>query len=228
MGIMKFILKTANSIPKNKTLMQVLKFISQATLMYMGKKIALTPHHIDRYDSKNVIYQYNKNNKEINPILAEEIFSLHNIVDFIVKYNNKNNIETTNKDIVDFIVSISKIVDPNRNCKDLINGYFNNNMMKIFNEDVKKTSSLIDTEEINEGKLYVPDKELKLSTNEASFIKDNKNEYLENRLDINDNDTEALKKIIIDYHKKNKTKEVIDYFNKKLEGGNSYGTKYTM
>lgn len=214
MKIMEFLLKTAKSIAANKTLMQVLKFIAQATLMYMGKKISIQPNHIDRYDSKNVIYQYNKNNDEINPILAEEVFSLHNIIEFIVKYNERNNIKTTNKDIVDFIIAITKIVDPNRDPRKLVNEYYNNDIIKIFNDDVKKTSSLVDTEDINAGKLYVPDKELKVSTNEADFIKSNKNDYLENRLNINEKDTDKIKDIIIDYHKKNKTREVIDYFNK--------------
>lgn len=214
MKIMEFLLKTAKSIAANKTLMQVLKFIAQATLMYMGKKISIQPSHIDRYDSKNVIYQYNKNNDEINPILAEEVFSLHNIIEFIVKYNERNNIKTTNKDIVDFIIAITKIVDPNRDPRKLVSEYYNNDIIKIFNDDVKKTSSLVDTEDINAGKLYVPDKELKVSTNEADFIKSNKNDYLENRLNINEKDTDKIKDIIIDYHKKNKTREVIDYFNK--------------
>lgn len=214
MKIMEFLLKTAKSIASNKTLMQVLKFIAQATLMYMGNKISIQPDHIDRYDSKNVIYQYNKNNEEINPIIAEEVFSLHSIVDFIVKYNSKNNIKTTDKDIVNFIMKITKTVDPNRDPKQLINEYYNNPIIKTFNEDVKQTSSLIDTEDINAGKLYVPNKELKVVTNEADFIKQNKNSYLENRLNIDGSNKEQLKKIIIDYHKANKTKEVIDYFNK--------------
>ena len=214
MKIMEFLLKTAKSIASNKTLMQVLKFIAQATLLYMGNKISIQPSHIDRYDSKNVIYQYNKNNDEINPILAEEVFSLHNIIEFIVKYNEKNNIKTTNKDIVDFIMNITKTVDPNRDPKQLVNEYYNNDIIKIFNDDVKQTSSLIDTEDINAGKLYVPNKELKVVTNEATFIKQNKNNYLENRLSIDGSNKEQLKKIIIDYHKTNKTKEVIDYFNK--------------
>lgn len=217
MKIMEFLLKTAKSIASNKTLMQVLKFIAQATLLYMGKKIAIQPNYIDRYDSKNVIYQYNKNNKEINPILAEEVFSLHNIIEFIMKYNEKNNIETTNKDIVNFIVAITKMVEPNRDPKELINEYFNNKIMNTFNDDVKKTSSLISTDEINSGKIYVPDKKLAVVTDEAKFIKNNKNDYLEDRLNISSNDNEQLRKLIIDYHKKNKTKEVIDYFNKKLE-----------
>ncbi len=214
MKIMEFLLKTAKSIASSKTLMQVLKFIAQATLMYMGKKISIQPNHIDRYDSKNVIYQYNKNNDEINPILAEEVFSLHNIIEFIVKYNERNNIKTNNKDIVDFIVAITKIVDPNRDPRQLVSEYYNNDIIKIFNDDVKKTSSLVDTEDINAGKLYVPDKELKVSTNEAEFIKSNKNDYLENRLNIDEKDVDKIKDIIIDYHKKNKTREVIDYFNK--------------
>ena len=105
-------------------------------------------------------------------------------------------------------------MDPNRDPRQLVSEYYNNDIIKIFNDDVKKTSSLVDTEDINAGKLYVPDKELKVSTNEADFIKSNKNDYLENRLNIDEKDVDKIKDIIIDYHKKNKTREVIDYFNK--------------
>lgn len=54
-----------------------------------------------------------------------------------------------------------------------------------------------------------------LITDEGKFISDNKNEYLENRLNAKNED--EIRKVIKDYHKKNNTKEVLEYFNKNME-----------
>ena len=213
--MIEFLLKTAKTIASNKTLVQVLKFIAQSTLLYIGNKLSVSPYHVDKYDMKSMVYHYNMNNdNKINPILSEELFSLYRIIDFIKKYSEKNNIKLTEEDINNFIRQLIYIIDSKRDADLLINNY-QNNKIKVYDNDSKLTTSLIDTTEINEGKIYVPNKKLMLITDEGKFISDNKNDYLENRLNAKNDD--EIKKVIKDYHKKNNTKEVIDYFNKNME-----------
>lgn len=213
--MIEFLLKTAKTIASNKTLVQVLKFIAQSTLLYIGNKLSVSPYHVDKYDMKSMVYHHNMNNDDkINPILSEELFSLYRIVDFIKKYSEKNNIKLTEEDINNFIRQLIYIIDSKRDVDLLINNY-QNNKIKVYDNDSKLTTSLIDTTEINEGKIYVPNKKLMLITDEGKFISDNKNDYLENRLNAKNDD--EIKKVIKDYHKKNNTKEVIDYFNKNME-----------
>ena len=213
--MIEFLLKTAKTIASNKTLVQVLKFIAQSTLLYIGNKLSVSPYHVDKYDMKSMVYHHNMNNDDkINPILSEELFSLYRIVDFIKKYSEKNNIKLTEEDINNFIRQLIYIIDSKRDVDLLINNY-QNNKIKVYDNDSKLTASLIDTTEINEGKIYVPNKKLMLITDEGKFISDNKNDYLENRLNVKNDD--EIKKVIKDYHKKNNTKEVIEYFNKNME-----------
>lgn len=213
--MIKFLLKTAKSIASNKTLVQVLKFIAQSTLLYIGNKLSVSPYHVDKYDMKSMVYHHNMNNDDkINPILSEELFSLYRIVDFIKSYSEKNNVKLTEEDINNFIRQLIYIIDSKRDADLLINNY-QNNKIKVYDNDSKLTTSLIDTTEINEGKLYVPNKELMLITDEGKFISDNKNNYLENRLNAKNDD--EIRKVIKDYHKKNNTKEVLEYFNKNME-----------
>lgn len=213
--MIEFLLKTAKTIASNKTLVQVLKFIAQSTLLYIGNKLSVSPYHVDKYDMKSMVYHHNMNNdNKINPVLSEELFSLYRIVDFIKKYSEKNNIKLTEEDINNFIRQLIYIIDSKRDADLLINNY-QNNKIKVYDNDSKLTTSLIDTTEINEGKIYVPNKKLMLITDEGKFISDNKNDYLENRLNAKNDD--EIKKVIKDYHKKNNTKEVIDYFNKNME-----------
>lgn len=213
--MIKFLLKTAKSIASNKTLVQVLKFIAQSTLLYIGNKLSVSPYHVDKYDMKSMVYHHNMNNDDkINPILSEELFSLYRIVDFIKSYSEKNNVKLTEEDINNFIRQLIYIIDSKRDADLLINKY-QNNKIKVYDNDSKLTTSLIDTTEINEGKIYVPNKELMLITDEGKFISDNKNNYLENRLNAKNDD--EIRKVIKDYHKKNNTKEVLEYFNKNME-----------
>lgn len=213
--MIKFLLKTAKSIASNKTVVQVLKFIAQSTLLYIGNKMSVSPYHVDKYDMKSMVYHHNMNNDDkINPILSEELFSLYRIIDFIKNYSEKNNVKLTEKDINDFIRQLIYIIDSKRDADLLIDNY-QNNKIKVYDNDSKLTTSLIDTTEINEGKIYVPNKELMLITDEGKFISDNKNEYLENRLNAKNED--EIRKVIKDYHKKNNTKEVLEYFNKNME-----------
>lgn len=213
--MIKFLLKTAKSIASNKTVVQVLKFIAQSTLLYIGNKMSVSPYHVDKYDMKSMVYHHNMNNDDkINPILSEELFSLYRIIDFIKNYSEKNNVKLTEKDINNFIRQLIYIIDSKRDADLLIDNY-QNNKIKVYDNDSKLTTSLIDTTEINEGKIYVPNKELMLITDEGKFISDNKNEYLENRLNAKNED--EIRKIIKDYHKKNNTKEVLEYFNKNME-----------
>lgn len=213
--MIQFLLKTAKSIASNKTLVQVLKFIAQSTLLYIGNKLSVSPYHVDKYDMKSMVYHHNMNNDDkINPILSEELFSLYRIVDFIKSYSEKNNVKLTEEDINNFIRQLIYIIDSKRDADLLINNY-QNNKIKVYDNDSKLTTSLIDTTEINEGKIYVPNKELILITDEGKFISDNKNNYLENRLNAKNDD--EIRKVIKDYHKKNNTKEILDYFNKNME-----------
>lgn len=213
--MIKFLLKTAKSIASNKTVVQVLKFIAQSTLLYIGNKMSVSPYHVDKYDMKSMVYHHNMNNVDkINPILSEELFSLYRIVDFIKSYSEKNNVKLTEEDINNFIRQLIYIIDSKRDADLLIDNY-QNNKIKVYDNDSKLTTSLIDTTEINEGKIYVPNKELMLITDEGKFISDNKNEYLENRLNAKNED--EIRKVIKDYHKKNNTKEVLEYFNKNME-----------
>lgn len=213
--MIKFLLKTAKSIASNKTVVQVLKFIAQSTLLYIGNKMSVSPYYVDKYDMKSMVYHHNMNNDDkINPILSEELFSLYRIIDFIKNYSEKNNVKLTEKDINNFIRQLIYIIDSKRDADLLIDNY-QNNKIKVYDNDSKLTTSLIDTTEINEGKIYVPNKELMLITDEGKFISDNKNEYLENRLNAKNED--EIRKVIKDYHKKNNTKEVLEYFNKNME-----------
>lgn len=213
--MIKFLLKTAKSIASNKTVVQVLKFIAQSTLLYIGNKMSVSPYHVDKYDMKSMVYHHNMNNDDkINPILSEELFSLYRIIDFIKNYSEKNNVKLTEKDINNFIRQLIYIIDSKRDADLLIDNY-QNNKIKVYDNDSKLTTSLIDTTDINEGKIYVPNKELMLITDEGKFISDNKNDYLENRLNAKNED--EIRKVIKDYHKKNNTKEVLEYFNKNME-----------
>ena len=125
--MIEFLLKTAKTIASNKTLVQVLKFIAQSTLLYIGNKLSVSPYHVDKYDMKSMVYHHNMNNDDkINPILSEELFSLYRIVDFIKKYSEKNNIKLTEEDINNFIRQLIYIIDSKRDVDLLINNYQNN------------------------------------------------------------------------------------------------------
>ena len=60
--MIEFLLKTAKTIASNKTLVQVLKFIAQSTLLYIGNKLSVSPYHVDKYDMKSMVYHHNMNN----------------------------------------------------------------------------------------------------------------------------------------------------------------------
>ena len=62
--MIKFLLKTAKSIASNKTVVQVLKFIAQSTLLYIGNKMSVSPYHVDKYDMKSMVYHHNMNNDD--------------------------------------------------------------------------------------------------------------------------------------------------------------------
>lgn len=214
--IKDILLKTAKTLATNKDVHRILKYLATSTLMYAGQKLFVNPCKSDINDMRNMVFRNNMNNNEkINPQVAEDCYSIKKIDDFLKEFCKKYQLDPTDM-IFMLLNSIGNITDKKEMAK-IIDQYKNNNMMDKFNDDTLKTSSIVTNKEIETGGIYVPNKDIKLSTNEGKIIADNKNKYLEERMNLGDNPfEEEVKKLIKEYHRINKTKEAIEYFDSNI------------
>lgn len=218
MEFIKLLTGTAKTLMCNKTFQQILKYISSATLTYAGKKFLLPQYKYDVNDNRNMIYQHNQNNHAlINPLLADEIYNLHKIDRFIqdlAEQRQKENLSIEGLTAEAFLDNIGKILQNQKHIDELKYHYRNDPTLLSFDHDTLETSSIADTNEINSGGIYVPVKNLPILTDEGKNVADAKNDYLEKRILLGNKATdEDLVKLLKDYHKTNKTKEVMEYFN---------------
>lgn len=208
MGFLKLLTNTAKTISGNKTAQQILRYIASSTLAYASKKMGVSQYKYDVDDNRNMIYQYNMNHdNKIDPLMSDMASNLYKI-DRMLKETD----ETAN--IQQFLNTIAVITNQTKLMEELKENYFNNKELFNFDSDTLETSSIADKYEINSGGIYVPNKEIITITPEGHNVANLKNEYLENRLMLGDNPSEEdVYKILQEYHRKNKTKEVTDYFN---------------
>lgn len=208
MGFLKLLTNTAKTIAGNKTAQQILRYIASSTLAYASKKMGVSQYKYDVDDNRNMVYQYNMNHdNKIDPLMSDMASNLYKI-DRMLKETD----ETAN--IQQFLNTIAVITNQTKLMEELKENYFNNKELFNFDSDTLETSSIADKYEINSGGIYVPNKEIITITPEGHNVANLKNEYLENRLMLGDNPSEEdVYKILQEYHRKNKTKEVTDYFN---------------
>lgn len=208
MGLLKMLTNTAKTIAGNKTAQQIIRYIASSTLLYASKKLGISQYKYDVDDNRNMVYQHNtNNNNKIDPLMSDMASNLYKI-DRLLKETDKS------ADIQQFLNSLATITNQNKLMDELKDNYFNNIDLLNFDSDTLETSSIADTYEINSGGIYVPNKEIITITPEGNNVANLKNEYLENRMSLGLNPSEAdVYKLIQDYHRKNKTKEVTDYFN---------------
>lgn len=211
MEFLKIITNTAKTLASNKTAQQILRYIASATLNYLCNKYGVGQYKYDVDDNRNMVYQYNmNNNNKINPLMSDMASNLYKIDRFIKETGCENTIN-------DFINSLGLMTNQNKLMDELKENYNHNNMLFNFDNDTLETSSIADSYEINSGGIYVPNKEIVTITPEGTQVANLKNDYLEKRMELGDNPSEEdLYKIIQDYHNKNKTKEVSEYFNNLL------------
>lgn len=208
MGFLKLLTNTAKTIAGNKTAQQILRYIASSTLAYASKKMGVSQYKYDVDDNRNMVYQYNmNNNNKIDPLMSDMASNLYKIDRMLKETEDTASIQQ-------FLNSIAAITNQSRLIEELKENYFNNKELFNFDSDTLETSSIADKYEINSGGIYVPNKEIITITPEGHNVADLKNEYLENRLMLGDNPSEEdVYKLLQEYHRKNKTKEVTDYFN---------------
>lgn len=215
MEFLKLITGTAKSLLSSKSLQQILRYIASTTLSYASNVYSIPQYKYDINDNRSMIYHHNMNNDDkINPILSDQAYNIYKIERFMNELGHKMNGEEQ-LTIDMFLDSLSKITGANKRIEELKYHYKNDPNLLNFDHDTLETSGIIDTNEINSGKIYDPVKDIILLTNEGKFVSDNKNDYLEKRIELGPNpDVERIYKLIQDYHIKNNTKDVDDYFNK--------------
>lgn len=208
MGFLKLLTNTAKTIAGNKTAQQILRYIASSTLAYASKKMGVSQYKYDVDDNRNMVYQYNMNHdNKIDPLMSDMASNLYKIDRMLKETEDTASIQQ-------FLNSIAVITNQSKLIDELKENYFNNKELFNFDSDTLETSSIADKHEINSGDIYVPNKEIITITPEGHNVADLKNEYLENRLMLGDNPSEEeVYKLIQEYHRKNKTKEVTDYFN---------------
>ena len=208
MGFLKLLTNTAKTIAGNKTAQQILRYIASSTLAYASKKMGVSQYKYDVDDNRNMVYQYNMNHdNKIDPLMSDMASNLYKIDRMLKETEDTASIQQ-------FLNSIAVITNQSKLIDELKENYFNNKELFNFDSDTLETSSIVDKHEINSGDIYVPNKEIITITPEGHNVADLKNEYLENRLMLGDNPSEEeVYKLIQEYHRKNKTKEVTDYFN---------------
>lgn len=211
MGLLKMITNTAKTIAGNKTAQQIIRYIASSTLLYASKKLGVSQYKYDVDDNRNMIYQHNiNNNNKIDPLMSDMASNLYKIDRMLKETDGTANIQQ-------FLNSLATITNQTKLIDELKENYFHNTDLLNFDSDTLETSSIADTYEINSGGIYVPNKEIITITPEGHNVADLKNEYLENRMSLGINPSEEdVYKLIQEYHRKNKTKEVTDYFNKLL------------
>lgn len=216
MEFLKLILGTAKSLMSNKSLQQILKYIASATLSYASTRYKLSQYKYDINDNRSMIYHHNINNdNKIDPVMSDQAYNVYKIERFMNELREQMGEKDSNLTIDIFLDSLSKMMGSDARVDELKYHYKNNPLLLNFDHDTLETSAIIDLNELNSGKLYEPLKDIKLITNEGQFVADNKNDYLEKRISLGINpNQENLYNIIQDYHRKNNTKEVEEYFSK--------------
>lgn len=211
MEFLKMLGNTAKTLISNKTVQQILRYIASSTISYACNKYGIGQYKYDVDDNRNMVYQHNmNNNNQINPLMSDMASNLYKIDRFLKDSNSDANVN-------EFLKLLSGMSNQNKLIEELKDNYFNNKQLFNFDNDTLETSSIADSYEINSGGIYVPNKEIITITPEGTQVANLKNDYLEKRIELGSNPSEEdVYKLIQEYHNKNKTKEVADYFNNLL------------
>lgn len=216
MEFLKLITGTAKSLMSNKSLQQILRYIASTTLSYASNRYKLSQYKYDINDNRSMIYHHNMNNdKKIDPVMSDQAYNIYKIERFMNELREQMGEKDSGLTIDIFLDSLGKMMGSDARINELKYHYKNDPMLLNFDHDTLETSAIIDLNELNSGKLYDPMKDIKLITNEGQFVADNKNDYLEKRITLGNNPSQdEVHKIIQEYHKRNNTKEIEEYFNK--------------
>lgn len=214
MEFLKLITGTAKSLMSSKSLQQILRYVASTTLSYASNMYSIPQYKYDINDNRSMIYHHNMNNdNKVNPILSDQAYNIYKIERFMNELGHS--VKGEEKLTIDmFLDSMSKISGADKRIEELKYHYKNDPTLLNFDHDTLETSGIIDMNELNSGKIYDPVKDIILLTNEGKFVADNKNEYLEKRIELGLRpEDEKIYKLIQEYHSKNKTKDIEDYFN---------------
>lgn len=203
------LLELGGKLLKNKQFIDVVNYLTVSTLPYIADKLGKTFYKYDPLDYKNMVYRHNLNNDEkIDPKLSLQMLPVYNMEKMLVEV-------APNVDIHDIFESYKR-VSKEYNTIDEVQRVLKEglgNKLNKFDIDTLETSGIITEDEINNGKILLPDKNIIVITDEGECIKDIKNGYLE-ELNSNTNmNIHDFTKLMNNFHAKNKTKEVIEYFN---------------
>lgn len=195
---------------KNKQFIDVVRYLTVSTLPYLAEKFGKTFYKYDPLDYKNMVYRHNLNNDDtIDPKLALQMLPIYNLEKMLLEIIPNSNIH----DIFDSYKKVSYDYNTIDKVQSVLREGLGNKLNK-FDIDTIETSGLITGDEIQEGKILLPDKSIIVITDEGECIKDIKNDYLEEIASKSNNVSMSdFTKLVNNFHAKNKTKEVIEYFN---------------
>lgn len=207
MEFLKMLTDTARNLLSNKSVQEVIKYVATTTITYASNKYNKRLYKYDTNDNRNMIYHHNMNNdNKIDPVLSEQARCLYKIDRFIRDIGEEKNT------LDSFLDTVSKVSGEEKYIDELKESYRNPTLL-CFDHDTLETSSIIDTSEINSGKIYVPDRSIKVYTSEGMNILDIKNDYLKNRVKLGKNPSEVeMYTLLKDFHQKMESDKVKKYF----------------
>lgn len=209
---MKMVLKSVKNLLGNKSTQTILRYIASVTIEFACKKFNIPIYKYDRLDMKNMMYHNGINTGNmINPDESERIIDLFSLGRFVDGMNDKG---------IEDPLSLEEVVRGISNaCKDdsIMRTYNklddNGGILRLFDLDTLETSSIVDNYEISSGGVYVPDRNIIITTDEGQIIADAKNEYLEKRMMMGpDVDRATLNKLLREYQDKIELNDVMNFY----------------
>ena len=210
--LIKMLLNGAKTIVGSKPAKDVLKYLATVTLGHVAHKYGINQYKYDINDMKNMVYHYNMNNNHsIDKNEVDTMTNLMNINRFMNDLpSNDNLIEDPMTKLVDKLTQFT-------NDNHILHAYNNmleNSVIQQFDYDTLETSSIVDSYEISSGDIYLPDRNIIITTDEGQMLADAKNEYLEERIRLGDNASKDDIKILHDeFYNKIEFDRVLQYFN---------------
>ena len=209
---MKMVFKSVKNLLGNKSTQSILKYVASVTIEYACKKFDIPRYKYDRMDMKNMMYHNGiKTGEMINPDESERIIDLFSLNRFVDGMNDKG---------IEDPLSLEEVVRGISDaCNDdsLLRTYSKlddkNGILKLFDLDTLETSSIADNYEISSGGIYVPDRNIIVTTDEGQLIADAKNEYLEKRMMIGNNaDKATVNRLLREYQDKIELNNVMNFY----------------
>jgi hypothetical protein len=211
-GALGMLVGGAKSLIGSKTTKEVLKFLASTTLSHACSKFAVNQYKFDPNDMKNMVYHYNMNSNHC--IDKNEVDTMTNLMNI----NRFMNDLPSNDDLIED--PMTKLVDKLTqftNDNHILHAYNNmleNSVIQQFDYDTLETSSIADSYEISSGDIYLPDRNIIITTDEGQLLADAKNEYLEERIRLGDDASKDDIKILHDeFYNKIEFDKVLQYFN---------------